>query len=45
MVTWWLRYNPHTIEQTCSLHLGTTTWYPHVTWDGFVTYYTLWQTG
>ena len=33
MATWWIRYNPHIIEQTSYVQLGTT-WHWYQTWDG-----------
>ena len=42
MATWWIRYSPHRIEQTCVL-LGTMTfWYQ--TWDGQWHAFTTWTT-
>ena len=34
MVSWWIEYRPHTIEQTAHLNLGRTTWRWYQTWDG-----------
>jgi len=43
MATWWIRYSPHRIEQTCVL-LGTTTFHWYQTWDGLWRAFTTWTT-
>lgn len=44
MATWWIRYNPHVIEQTSYVQLGTTTWHWYQTWDGQWYAFTTWTT-
>ena len=40
-----IKYNPHRIETTVPMYLGTCTWGYGVTWNGFRVAYCVWVTG